>query len=99
MKKDTRYHINITSKDIKAPKGFKLTTIKLENKKVIKEHNMFTRTFVGTKDIQRDIAFMKSHFSKMFNDIQRFKIELLDEPHYLKEISVYDSNFDVTIIE
>ena len=60
---------------------------------------MFTRTFVGTKDIQRDIEFMKSNFSKMFNDIQRFKIELLNEPHYLKEISVYDSNFDVTIIE
>ena len=84
-KKDKRYHIHITSGDQKAPRGFKLTTIILENKKIIREHNMFTRTFVGTKDVQRDVEFMKSNFSKMFNDIQRFKIELLNEPYYLKE--------------
>ena len=88
-KKDRRYHIHITSGDQKAPRGFKLTTIVLENKKIIGEHNMFTRTFVGTKDIQRDIEFMKSNFSKMFNDIQRFKIELLDEPH---NILLYDES-------
>lgn len=87
MKKDTRYHIHITSKDIKAPKGFKLTTVKLENKKVIKEHNMFTRTFVGTGDINRDVEFMKNYFSKQFNEISRFKIELLNKSNFIKEYS------------
>ena len=78
-----RYHIHITSEDKKAPRGFKLTSVILEKRKVIQEHNMFTRTFVGTVDVQRDIEFMKSNFSKMFTNIQRFKIELLDEPIYL----------------
>ena len=78
-----RYHIHITSEDKKAPRGFKLTSVILEKRKVIQEHNMFTRTFVGTVDVQRDIEFMKSNFSKMFTNIQRFKIELLDEPVYL----------------
>lgn len=86
MKKEEpshRYHIHITSEDKKAPRGFKLTSVILEKKKVIEEHNMFTRTFVGTTDVQRDIEFMKSNFSKMFTNIQRFKIELLNEPKYL----------------
>ena len=78
-----RYHIHITSEDKKAPRRFKLTSVILEKRKVIQEHNMFTRTFVGTADVQRDIEFMKSNFSKMFTNIQRFKIELLDEPIYL----------------
>ncbi len=87
MKKDTRYHIHITSSDKKAPRGFKLTSIILENKKVIREHNMFTRTFVGTGNIERDIEFMKNNFSKMFNNITRFKIELLNQPNYLERYS------------
>lgn len=87
MKKEEphRYHIHVTSKDKKAPRGFKLTSVILEKKKVIEEHNMFTRTFVGTTDVQRDVEFMKSNFSKMFTNIQRFKIELLDEPKYIQE--------------
>lgn len=84
-RKDTRYHIHITSSDKKAPRGFKLTSIILENKKVIREHNMFTRTFVGTGNISRDIKFMKNNFSKMFNNITRFKIELLNQPNYIPE--------------
>lgn len=84
-RKDTRYHIHITSSDKKAPRGFKLTSIILENKKVIREHNMFTRTFVGTGDISKDIEFMKNNFSKMFNNITRFKIELLNQPNYIPE--------------
>lgn len=84
-RKDTRYHIHITSSDKKVPRGFKLTSIILENKKVIREHNMFTRTFVGTGDISKDIEFMKNNFSKMFNNITRFKIELLNQPNYIPE--------------
>ena len=34
-----------------------------------------------------------------FEIIEECEIELLNETHYLKEIIVYDSNFDVTIIE
>ena len=86
MKKEEelhRYHIHVTSEDKKAPRGFKLTSIILEKKKVIEEHNMFTRTFVGTTDVQRDVEFMKSNFLKMFTCIQRFKIELLNEPKYI----------------
>lgn len=45
-----RYHIHITSEDKKPPRGFKLTSVILEKRKVIQEHNMFTRTFVGTAD-------------------------------------------------
>lgn len=86
-KNDTRYHIHITSSDLKAPRGFKLTSIILENKKVKQEHNMYTRTFVGTGDVERDVDFMKRNFSKMFNNISRFKIELLNKPDY---ISIYN---------
>ena len=46
---------------------------------------MYTRTFVGTGDVKRDIDFMKSNFSKMFTNISRFKIELLNKPDYLKQ--------------
>lgn len=96
-KNDTKYHIHITSSDSKAPRVFKLTSIILENKKVKQEHNMYTRTFVGTGDVKRDIDFMKSNFSKMFTNISRFKIELLnksDNPKQYEEITVYDSNFE-----
>lgn len=78
-----RYHIHITSEDIKAPRGFKLTSVILEKRKVIQEHNMFTRTYVGTNNVKKDIDTIVQKFKNKFNKIQRFKIELLNEPEYL----------------
>lgn len=78
-----RYHIHVTSEDKKAPKGWKLTSIILEKRKIIQEHNMFTRTYVGTSDVKEDVNNILHKFSKMFSGVQRFKVELLDEPEYV----------------
>ena len=60
-----RYHIHITSEDNKAPRGFKLTSIILEKRKVIQEHNMFTRTYVGTNDVKNDIDTIVQKFNDL----------------------------------
>ena len=78
-----RYHIHITSEDVKAPKGFKLTSVILEKRKIIQKHNMFTRTYIGTDNVQNDINSIIGEFKNKFSNIQRFKIELLNEPEYL----------------
>lgn len=78
-----RYHIHITSEDTKAPRGFKLTSVILEKRKIIQKHNMFTRTYIGTDNVKNDINAIVDEFKNKFSNIQRFKIELLDEPNYL----------------
>lgn len=78
-----KYHIHITSEDVKAPRGFKLTSVILEKRKMVQEHNMFTQTYVGTGDVQKDVNDMVKKFKDKFKNIQRFKIELLQEPNYL----------------
>lgn len=65
-----RYHIHITSEDQKSPRGFKLTSVILEKRKIIQLHNMFTRTYVGTDDVQKDIETMKKLFALKFKNLK-----------------------------
>ena len=74
-----RYHIHITSEDVKAPKGFKLTSVILEKRKIIQKHNMFTRTYIGTDNVQNDINTIIGEFKNKFSKLPELGKIYIDE--------------------